>query len=132
MKQVWVKADPWNKVGSIYQAGAQYPGKVSRLAQFGAFVTLEDGIDGLLHISKLGEGQRIRHPQDVVSVGQQIQVVIEKVDQAERRISLALAENKDEVTETSYNDQPAASTGLGTLGDLLKASQQKKERKKRR
>jgi len=105
---------------------------VSRLAQFGAFVTLEDGIDGLLHISKLGDGQRIRHPQDVVSVGQQIEVLVEKIDQEERRISLALAGNKDEEVETSYNDQPAASTGLGTLGDLLKASQQKRGHKKRR
>ena len=126
------QADPWKKVGSIYQVGQHYPGKVSRLAQFGAFVTLEDGIDGLLHISKLGDGQRIRHPQDVVSVGQQIEVLVEKIDQEERRISLALAGNKDEEVETSYNDQPAASTGLGTLGDLLKASQQKRGHKKRR
>ena len=126
------QADPWNKVGSIYQVGQQYLGKVSRLAQFGAFVTLEDGIDGLLHISKLGDGQRIRHPQDVVSVGQQIQIIVEKIDQAERRISLALAANKDEVTETSYNDQPLTTDGLGTFGDLLKASQQRKGDKKRK
>ncbi len=126
------QADPWNKVGSIYQVGQQYPGKVSRLAQFGAFVTLEDGVDGLLHISKLGDGQRIRHPQDVVSVGQQLQIIVEKIDQAEKRISLALAGNTDDETETSYNDQPAATAGLGTLGDLLKASQQKRGHKKRR
>ena len=125
------QADPWKKVGSIYQVGQQYPGKVSRLAQFGAFVTLEDGVDGLLHISKLGDGQRIRHPQDVVSVGQQLQIIVEKIDQAEKRISLALAGNKDEVTETSYNDQPVTA-GLGTLGDLLKANQQKRGHKKRR
>jgi small subunit ribosomal protein S1 len=126
------RADPWKKVGSIYQVGQQYSGKVSRLAQFGAFVTLEDGIDGLLHISKLGDGQRIRHPQDVVSVGQQIEVLVEKIDQDEKRISLALAGNKDEAVETSYNDQPAANTGLGTLGDLLKMSQQKRGHQKRR
>ena len=125
------QADPWKKVGSIYQVGQQYPGKVSRLAQFGAFVTLEDGVDGLLHISKLGDGQRIRHPQDVVNVGQQLQIIIENIDPAEKRISLALAGNKDDETETSYNDQPAT-TGLGTLGDLLKASQQKRGSKKRR
>jgi small subunit ribosomal protein S1 len=92
---------------------------------------LEDGVDGLLHISKLGQGQRIRHPQDVLNVGQELKVVIEKIDQEEKRISLALGGQTDDVKETSYNDQPAAS-GLGTLGELLKASQQKKERKKRR
>jgi len=126
------QADPWNKVGSIFKVGSQYPGKVSRLAQFGAFVTLEDGIDGLLHISKLGEGQRIRHPQDVVQVGQQLQVIIEKIDQDERRISLALKGQADEVEETSYTDTPSVSSGFGSLGDMLKAGQEKKGRKKRR
>lgn len=126
------QANPWNKVGSLYKVGGSYPGKVSRLAQFGAFVTLEDGVDGLLHISKLGEGQRIRHPQDVVSVGQQLQVVIEKIDQEERRIGLALKAGAEEPQETSYSEQPAAVSGLGTLGDLLKASQQKKERKSKK
>lgn len=125
------QANPWNKVGSIYKVGGQYPGKVSRLAQFGAFITLEDGVDGLLHISKLGEGQRIRHPQDVVQLGQQVQVVIEKIDTAERRISLALKSQSEESAETSYTDQPVSS-GLGSLGDLFKASQQKKNNKQRR
>ncbi len=125
------QADPWNKVGSLYRVGGQYPGKVSRLAQFGAFVTLEDGIDGLLHISKLGEGQRIRHPQDVLKVGQTLTVTVEKIDQEERRISLALGGKQDELEETSYQDQPASS-GMGTFADLLKASQQKKSGKKRK
>jgi small subunit ribosomal protein S1 len=121
--------DPWSKVGTIYRAGGKHRGTVSRLAQFGAFVTLEEGIDGLLHISKLGEGQRIRHPQDVVKVGQTLQVVIEKIDQQERRISLALLGQQEEAGETSYTDAPVAdSSGFGSLGDLLKAGQQKKER----
>ncbi len=125
-------ADPWNKVGSIYQVGSKLNGKVSRLAQFGAFVTLEEGVDGLLHISKLGQGQRIRHPQDVVKVGQNLQVVIEKIDPDERRISLALAGETDEAEETSYSEAPETSSGFGSLGDLLKAGQQKKERKSKK
>ncbi len=127
-------ADPWSKVGTIYKAGGKHSGVVSRLAQFGAFVTLEEGVDGLLHISKLGEG-RIRHPQDVVKVGQTLQVVIEKIDLPERRISLALLGQEEEIGETSYIDTPStAATGFGSLGDLLNAGQQKKERsgKKRR
>ncbi len=123
-------ADPWSKVGTIYTVGQKLSGKVSRLAQFGAFVTLEEGVDGLLHISKLGQGQRIRHPQDVVKVGQGLQVVIEKIEQAERRISLALAGQQEEVGDTSYSDAPVdTSSGFGSLGDLLKAGQQKKARK---
>ncbi len=122
-------ADPWSKVGTTYQPGGKHTGKVSRLAQFGAFVTLEDGIDGLLHISKLGQGQRIRHPQDVVKVGQNLQVIIEKIDQQERRISLALLGEEQGSEETSYSDEPVSSSSFGSLGDLLKASQQKKEHK---
>ncbi len=124
-------ADPWLKVGSSYQVGGKYPGTVSRLAQFGAFVTLEEGIDGLLHISKMGDGQRIRHPQDLFKVGQQISVVIEKIDDGEKRISLALAGSVDEVTETSYSEDTSG-TGMGTLGELLKAAPLKKERRQRK
>ena len=123
-------ADPWRKVGTLYKVGGKYPGKVSRLAQFGAFVTLEEGVDALLHISKLGQGQRIRHPQDVVKVGQSLQVMIEKIEPEERRISLALVGQEEELGETSYRDEPVSSaSGFGSLGDLLKANQQKKERK---
>ncbi len=124
-------ADPWSKVGTIYQAGGKYPGKVSRLAQFGAFVTLEDGVDGLLHISKLGQGQRIRHPQDVVKVGQSLEVMIEKVEPEARRISLALVgAEAEEAGESSYSEAPTQSgSGFGSLGDLLKASQEKRQRK---
>ena len=125
------QANPWNKVGTIYQEGKQYPGKVSRLAQFGAFVTLEDGVDGLLHISKLGDGKRIHHPQEVLSEGQNLQVVIEKIDLTEKRIALVLVGSGDECTETSYNDQPAATAGLGTLADLFKPKQYSKGSKKR-
>ncbi len=124
-------ADPWLKVGSSYRVGGQYVGTVSRLAPFGAFVTLEEGVDGLLHISKMGEGQRVRHPQDLFKVGQQVRVVIDKIDEAERRISLALAEQSEESVETSYTED-SGGRGLGTLGELLKAGQQKKERRQRK
>ncbi len=126
------QANPWNKVGTIYQVGKKYPGKVSRLAQFGAFVTLEDGVDGLLHISKLGDGKRIHHPQEVISVGQQLQVIIERIDLSEKRIALALIGSPDECTETSYNDQPASTAGLGTMADLFKPKQHSKRSQKRR
>jgi small subunit ribosomal protein S1 len=121
------QANPWNKVGTIYKQGETYSGKVCRLAQFGAFVTLEDGIDGLLHISKLTEeGQRVRHPQDVLKVGDKLEIVIEKIDQQEKRLSLALASQQQEIGETSYADTPVSS-GMGTLGDLLKAAQKKRK-----
>jgi small subunit ribosomal protein S1 len=117
-------ADPWQqKVGSLYREGVTLTGTVSRLAQFGAFVTLDEGIDGLLPIGRLGGGKRIRHPQDVLQVGQQLLVTIENIDSAQRRIALGLAgEGSRDDGPTSYT-APAAS--MGTFGDMLKAKLEK-------
>lgn len=124
-------ADPWQKVGTIYREGSQLTGTVSRLTQFGAFVTLEDGIDGLVHISKLGGGQRIRHPQDVLKVGQSLAVTIEKIDLAERRIALIpTATDVAASAETSWTEQAGGGSGLGSLGDLLQAAQKEKKKKR--
>jgi len=119
-------ADPWGKVQLNYPAGSTHTGTVSRLAPFGAFVRLEEGVDGLIHISKLGKGERIRHPQDVVKIGQSITVSIEKVDPDQRRISLVPKEEDVEEGPTSYEDRP--SSGMGTFADLLKAGKDNKRR----
>jgi len=113
-------ADPWQqKVGSLYREGSTLTGTVVRLAQFGAFIALDDGIDGLLPIGRLGGGRRLKHPQEVLQIGQQLLVVIESIDRAQRRIALAPAgEGNRDDSPTSYT-APAAS--MGTFGDLLKA-----------
>jgi len=118
-------ADPWNKAGTVFAEGTTHTGTVSRLVPFGAFVTLDEGLDGLIHISKLGEDRRIKHPKEVLMVGQQLQVTIEQVDRDERRISLALAREGGDEEMNSYIEQPESSS-MGTLGDLLKASLDKK------
>ena len=118
-------ADPWSKVETGYPAGSTHTGTVSRLAKFGAFVTLEEGIDGLMHISKIGGDQRIKHPQDVLKVGQQLQVTVEKVDLDEKRISLVPVRDKaGESEETSYEEKPTG--GMGTFADLFNNAQKKK------
>ena len=118
-------ADPWGQVETRFPIGSVHTGKVSRLTTFGAFVTLDDGIDGLLHISKIGGETRIKHPQDVLSNGQQLQVIIEKIDSDEKRISLALPrDTHDEAVETSY-EEPSGS-GMGTFAALFRNAQKKK------
>nr|WP_320116312.1 30S ribosomal protein S1 [uncultured Desulfuromonas sp.] len=124
-------ADPWQKVADNFPVGSEHTGKVSRLAQFGAFVTLEEGIDGLIHISKLGEGRRINHPREVLKEGQELAVTIEKIDEEQKRISLVPAGVAVEVTETSWSDSLSSGSGMGSFGELLKASQEKKKRKKK-
>ncbi|PLX99896.1 MAG: 30S ribosomal protein S1 [Desulfuromonas sp.] len=122
-------ADPWSVVPQKYKAGTQVNGTVSRLAPFGAFVTLEEGIDGLVHISKLGEGRRITHPREVVQVGQQLAVTVEKLEPEARRISLVPSGSVEEVGESSWSDKPASGGGMGTFADLLKAAEAKKKKK---
>jgi small subunit ribosomal protein S1 len=112
-------ADPWAKVGTVYREGSTYYGTVARLTPFGAFVTLEDGVDGLVHISALGEGRKINHPKEVLQEGQKLTVRIEKIEQERRRIALAPATDDAAEDTSAYADSSSAS--MGTLGDLLKA-----------
>ncbi|MBN2645343.1 MAG: 30S ribosomal protein S1 [Desulfuromonadaceae bacterium] len=125
-------ADPWGNVEKTFPVGSQHQGTVSRLAQFGAFVTLEEGIDGLIHISKLGEGRRIGHPREVLKEGQALDVVVEKIDLAQKRISLVPAGMEIATEQTSWNEAVSTASGLGSFGELLKASQDRKDRKKKR
>jgi small subunit ribosomal protein S1 len=119
--------DPWDAASEKFPVGSFQTGKVARLAQFGAFVTLGDGIDGLIHISRLGGGKKINHAREVLQEGQMVEVQIEGIDRDNRRISLALADivkaaREAEEEMTSFRQQAAeAPTGMGTLGDLLKA-----------
>ncbi len=124
-------ADPWDSMADKFPVGSCITGTVSRLAQFGAFVALGDGVDGLLHISKLGKGKRISHPREVLKDGESVEVLVEGVDRENRRIALSLAEVVRAAAEAesdmnSFREQAAQTPeGMGTLGDLLRAKLQK-------
>ncbi|ADW18921.1 SSU ribosomal protein S1P [Desulfobulbus propionicus DSM 2032] len=124
--------DPWNKALTQYPIGSVHQGKVSRLAAFGAFVTLEPGIDGLLHISKLGGGRRIHHPREVLEAGQELTVKIESIDREQKRIALAPEDYtaSEQPEREKYTPPPAAkeSPSMGTLGDLLKSQMNKRKK----
>jgi small subunit ribosomal protein S1 len=127
--------DPWERVADTFPIGSYHTGIVSRLAPFGAFVTLKEGVDGLIHISKLGAGKRISHPKEVVKEGQSVEVKVEAVDAAQRKLSLSLAEISRAEEEAAaslkeYHDQAkGAPTNMGSLGDILKAKIDQKEQK---
>jgi small subunit ribosomal protein S1 len=82
--------DPWEGVEGRYQASKLYDGKVTRLMPFGAFVALEPGVEGLVHISKLGAGKRLNHASEVLAEDEPIAVYVESIDLERRRISLTL------------------------------------------
>ncbi len=124
--------DPWERVAEAYPVGSFQNGIVSRLAPFGAFVTLKEGVDGLIHISKMGTGRRINHPREVLKEGQAVEVQIEAVDRESKKLSLALAEirraeEEEATTIKEYNQKITVEPQtMGTLGDMLKKKMEQK------
>jgi small subunit ribosomal protein S1 len=121
--------NPWDRVTERYPVGSRHMGTVSRLTNFGAFVSLEPGVDGLLHISKLGAGRRINHPREVLEAGEAMAVQIEGLDTDKQRISLVPEDYEAAQEEAPSTPPPSVSGGkrsMGTLGDLLQAQMKKK------
>jgi small subunit ribosomal protein S1 len=123
--------NPWDSVRERFTEGSVHPGTVARLTTFGAFVTLAPGIDGLIHISKLGGGRRINHPREALEEGQEIEVKVEGVDNETRKISLAPTdyvsnesketEEKDEYKKfvSEKKSERKQDESVGSLGALL-------------
>src|SRR5205809_625722 len=88
MKQV--EENPWERVAEKYPPGSVVKGKVRNIANYGAFVEIEEGIDGLLHVSDLSWTKKIGHPSEVLKKGEEIQAVVLNVDQEKQRIALGL------------------------------------------
>jgi len=88
MKQL--QPDPWHGASERYPVGSRVRGKVVSLADYGAFVELEPGVEGLVHVSEMSWTKRVQHPSKVVEVGEEVEVVVLEVDEANRRISLGL------------------------------------------
>ena len=81
---------PWDVAGEKYKVGDRVHGTVTRLADFGAFVELEKGVEGLIHLSEMSWTKKVRKPADAIKAGEQVEVAVLGVNQAERRISLGL------------------------------------------
>jgi small subunit ribosomal protein S1 len=124
------QTDPWQNVADKYPEGSTHTGTVARLAPFGVFVTLEPGIDGLLHISELGKEKKIHHPKEVLAENQAIEVKIAQVDEKHRRLSLEVpakgSSQQDEYEK--YMAEDRGSGAMGTLGDILQTKMAEKEK----
>ena len=110
-----------------------FTGAVARLTKFGAFVTLIPGVDGLIHISKLGRGKRITHPSEVLTEGESVAVKIEKIDRESKRISLVLVGDEEEAKAEELEDFSKyvgkAPGSFGSLGEALQKKVGAKEKK---
>ncbi len=98
-------ADPWTGVASKYAVGTRVKGRVVSLTDYGAFIELEPGVEGLVHVSVMSWTHEVRHPSRVVSIGDQVEAAVLNVDQASRKISLGMkqtAPNPWDMVEGKY------------------------------
>ncbi len=103
-----LKKDPWDKVAEQYRVGNVVTGKVVSIQNFGAFVELEPGVEGLVHISQFVSGKRISNPSEIVSVGQEIKALIREVNPRQKRISLSMRAVEEEARQTAEVEDMAA------------------------
>ena len=99
--------DPWNDIENKYTVNSRHNAKVRNFTNFGVFVELEEGVDGLIHISDLSWQKKIKHPSEFCKVGDEMEVVVMEIDRENRRISLGhkqLEENPWEVFETIFGE----------------------------
>jgi len=117
MKQL--KADPWENIDTKYAVGSKHMAKVRNFTNFGVFVEIEEGIDGLIHISDLSWTKKIKHPSEFTQIGSEIEVVVLEIDKENRRLSLGhkqLEENPWDVFETIFTPD---SIHEGTIIEML-------------
>ncbi|HRR24017.1 MAG TPA: 30S ribosomal protein S1, partial [Bacteroidia bacterium] len=112
--------DPWVNIMEKYPVGSKHTAKVRSLTNFGVFVELEEGIDGLIHISDLSWAKKIKHPAEFTKVGENIEVVVLEVDSEHRRLSLGhkqLEENPWDTYETIFHVDTVHSGVVGKVTD---------------
>ena len=102
-----LKEDPWKDIEEKYQVGSKHQGKVRNFTNFGVFVELEEGVDGLVHISDLSWTKKVKHPSEFTQLGAELDVVVLEIDKANRRLSLGhkqLEENPWDKFEGLFED----------------------------
>ena len=116
MKQL--TPDPWHTVADKYSVGSRVQGKVISLMDYGAFVELESGIEGLIHISEMSWTRKISHPSKILQVGQNVEVVVLNVDPGHRRISLGLKQVIANPWELAREKYPVGSIIKGPVRNI--------------
>jgi small subunit ribosomal protein S1 len=117
MKQL--KSDPWEKIDEKYTLNSKHTAKVRNFTNFGVFVEIEEGVDGLIHISDLSWTKKIKHPAEFTNIGDDIEVVVLEIDKENRRLSLGhkqLEENPWDVFETIFT---IGSLHEGTITEVM-------------
>ncbi|MGB9604409.1 MAG: 30S ribosomal protein S1 [Bryobacteraceae bacterium] len=110
-----LEPDPWTTIEQRYSVGSVVEGRVRKLTDFGAFVEIEEGIDGLVHISDLSWSKRIKHPSEVLKKGQTVQAVVLRIDGANRRLSLGIKQLQPDAWETFFRSHQVGDVVRGRV-----------------
>ena len=113
MKQL--QSDPWDGVDSKYPVGGKFSGRITNITDYGAFVELESGVEGLVHVSEMSWTKKNVHPGKIVSTSQEVEVVVLEVDASKRRVSLGLKQAQNNPWDDFLAQHPVGSTIEGEV-----------------
>lgn len=116
MKQL--QPNPWDVVEESYPVGSVIEGKIKNITDFGIFIGIEEGIDGLIHVSDLSWTERIKHPSEKYSKGETIQAVVLKIDKENERFSLGVKQLEPDPWQAAASNYPIGSTVEGTITNV--------------
>ncbi len=111
--------NPWDTIESKYEVGSEHKGSVRNLTQFGAFIELEEGIDGLVHVSDMSWTKLVRHPKEIVQKGDKVKVKILEVSAEDRRLALGMKQVEDNPWEDIRTKFPSGKVVTGTILKVL-------------
>ena len=111
-------SDPWEGVAAKYPPGAKYTGRVTNITDYGAFVELEPGVEGLVHVSEMSWTKKNVHPGKIVATSQEVEVMVLDVDSSKRRISLGLKQVQRNPWEQFLEEHPVGSTVEGEIRNI--------------
>ena len=116
MKQI--QDNPWQTLHERYQVGTRVHGRVRNLTDFGAFIEIEDGVDGLVHVSDISWSRRIKHPSEVLKKGQEIDAIITSIDADNRRLSLSIKDLEPNAWDRFVNEHNPGDVVRGKIARL--------------
>ena len=114
-----LKEDPWEAIEVKYPVGSKHTAKVRNFTNFGVFVELEEGVDGLIHISDLSWTKKVKHPSEFTKVGEQIDVVVLDIDKENRRLSLGHKQLEDNPWDAFEEKYTVGSVHTGKITEVL-------------
>ena len=117
-----LNADPWSEIPRRYTPGTIISGKVTSVTDFGVFLEVEEGIEGLIHVSELSQ-EKVESPKSIAEVGDNLEAVVLNVDTADRKIALSIKQLADQKEKAEVNEFIGAQrSATSNLGDLLQGA----------